>query len=66
MNPHVQRILQSKADFRKVLANRPLNEKLAMLDALRERELFIRQCASPATATSQMPDKPVDRTLTKN
>lgn len=35
-------ILQSKRDFRRRLAARPIAEKLAMLDALRERALAIR------------------------
>jgi len=36
------RILQSKRDFRQRLAARPIAEKLALLDALRERALAIR------------------------
>jgi hypothetical protein len=36
------RILRSKRDFRQRLAARPIAEKLAMLDALRERALAIR------------------------
>lgn len=36
------KILQSKRDFRQRLAARPIAEKLAMLDALRERSLAIR------------------------
>ena len=35
------KILQSKRDFRKRLAARPIAQKLAMLDALRERALAI-------------------------
>lgn len=35
-------ILQSKRDFRQRLAARPIAEKLALLDALRERALAIR------------------------
>ena len=35
--------LQSKREFRQRLAARPIAEKLAMLDALRERTLAIRQ-----------------------
>jgi hypothetical protein len=36
------KILQSKREFRQRLAARPIEEKLAMLDALRERALAIR------------------------
>jgi hypothetical protein len=36
------RILQSKREFRRHLAARPIEEKLAMLDALRERALALR------------------------
>ena len=36
------KILQSKRAFRQRLAARPIEEKLAMLDALRERALAIR------------------------
>lgn len=40
------RILQSKRDFRQRLAARPIAEKLALLDALRERALAIRPTRS--------------------
>lgn len=40
------KILESKRQFRKRLAARPIAEKLAMLDALRERELAIRASRS--------------------
>ncbi len=36
------KILQSKREFRQRLAARPVAEKLAMLDDLRERQLAIR------------------------
>jgi hypothetical protein len=38
----IAKILQSKREFRQRLAARPIEEKLAMLDALRERALAIR------------------------
>jgi len=41
------RILRSKRDFRQRLAARPVAEKLAMLDALRERALAIRATRPP-------------------
>ena len=43
------KILQSKREFRQRLAALPIEEKLAMLDALRERALAIR----PARSKSQ-------------
>ena len=42
------KILQSKREFRQRLAARPITEKLALLDALRERALAIRP-ARPAS-----------------
>ena len=42
------KIVQSKREFRQRLAARPIAEKLALLDALRERALAIRP-AQPAT-----------------
>ena len=44
------KILQSKREFRQRLAARPIAEKLAMLDALRERALAIR----PGRPASEM------------
>jgi hypothetical protein len=46
------KILESKRDFRRQLAARPIAEKLAMLDALRERELAIRQAGQPETEST--------------
>jgi hypothetical protein len=46
------RILESKRAFRRQLAARPIAEKLAMLDALRERELAIRQAGQPVVTES--------------
>ena len=40
-----KRMLESKLALRRKLANRPLAEKLEMLDALRERALDIRKAA---------------------
>jgi hypothetical protein len=37
------KILQSKREFRRRLAARPIEEKLALLDALRERALALRE-----------------------
>ena len=40
------KIMQSKREFRQRLAARPIAEKLAMLDALRQRALAIRPARS--------------------
>jgi hypothetical protein len=39
-------ILDSKRKFRKLIAAKPIEEKLAMLDALRERSLTLRPARS--------------------
>lgn len=46
MSFDLQRILDSKRALRRNLAARPLVEKLAMLDALRDRMRTIRQAAT--------------------
>jgi hypothetical protein len=51
------KILQSKREFRQRLAARPIEEKLAMLDDLRERALAIRP-SPPATGSHGMRDEP--------
>lgn len=48
MKLNLAKILKSKRELRRQLAARPIAEKLAMLDALRERELAIRQSGRPA------------------
>jgi len=45
-----ERIGESKRDFRRRLASRPIAEKLRLLDSLRERMLAIRR-GSNAVAT---------------
>ncbi len=42
MNFDMEKVLQSKNAMRRALASRSLSEKLAMLDALRERTLSLR------------------------
>lgn len=42
MSFDLAKILRSKREFRQRMAARPIEEKLAMLDALRERALAIR------------------------
>jgi len=44
------KILQSKREFRQRLAVRPIEEKLTMLDALRERALTLRSARSSTEA----------------
>jgi hypothetical protein len=51
MSFDLQKILESKQALRRDLATRPIEEKLRMLDALRERELAIRgQSSTPGSA----------------
>lgn len=41
----LKKMLESKKALRRKLANQPLTEKLAMLDALQERALALREAA---------------------
>jgi hypothetical protein len=52
------KILKSKREYRVQLAARSIAEKLAMLDALRERELAIRQSGRPAAESSVLHEDP--------
>ncbi len=47
----LQQIIESKRTWRRALAQRPVAEKLAMLDALRDRARTIRAAASRPEAT---------------
>jgi hypothetical protein len=47
----LQRILESKRALRRHLASRPVAEKLAMLDALRDRLRTIREAATRKEST---------------
>ncbi len=47
----LQRILESKRALRRSLAQRPVAEKLALLDVLRDRALAIRAAAKRQGAT---------------
>jgi hypothetical protein len=51
------KIRQSKREFRQRLAARPIEEKLALLDALRERALAIRPDRA-ATAAGRLREAP--------
>ena len=55
----LKRMLESKKALRSKLAARPLAEKLAMLDALRERALAIREAAGSMRhpAVREAPEK---------
>ena len=44
----LEKMLQSKRAMRRDLAARPIAEKLAMLDAMRERTLSLRAATRPA------------------
>lgn len=57
MSFDLAKILQSKREFRQRLAARPIVEKLAMLDALRERALAIRP-TRPATDAGALREEP--------
>ena len=52
------KILQSKREFRQDLAARPVEQKLAMLDALRERTLAIRPARPEAGAGAPVETAP--------
>ena len=57
----LQRILESKRALRRNLASRPVTEKLAMLDALRDRARTIRAaatCKEPAVSPASAPESP--------
>lgn len=46
MTFNLQHIIESKRAYRRALAQRPVAEKLAMLDALRDRARTLRAAAS--------------------
>jgi hypothetical protein len=48
----LNKILEGKRALRRDLAARPIAEKLALLDTLRERELAIRPVGQPAVTES--------------
>ncbi len=54
MSFDLEKILQSKRAFRQRLAARPIEEKLAMLEALRERQLAIQGGAARAGTDSSV------------
>lgn len=54
----LQQILASKRDFRRALATRAISEKLAMLDALRDRALALRAARTSTTDTATLQEDP--------
>ncbi len=55
----LKRVLESKKALRRKLAGRPVAEKLAMLDALRERALALREAGDHMrhSAVREIPEK---------
>ena len=59
------KILQSKRAFRQRLAARPIEEKLALLDAMRERTLALRESGVTREAGVLKEDAPTYRAPSK-
>jgi hypothetical protein len=57
MNPDLQKVLESKAAYRRKLAALPIGEKLSLLDAMRERAISIRN-ATPASGSGVLHEDP--------
>ena len=53
----IQRILESKKEFRRGLAALPISEKLRLLDALRERQLTLGSGSSVRLNDGSRPDR---------
>ena len=53
----IQKILESKREFRRGLAALPISEKLRLLDALRERQLTLGSGSSVRLADGSRPDR---------
>jgi len=62
MNFDLDRILESKRALRRDLAQRPVAEKLRMLDAMREREISIRANAKRSESAS-LPEEDAPRSV---
>ena len=59
------KILQNKNEFRQRLAARPIEEKLAMVDALRERALVLRPMPSASQSGALHEEPPPYRSSGK-
>lgn len=62
----LQRILESKRALRRSLAQRPVAEKLALLDGLRERTRSIRAAATARAATVAAESPPEESAQPRN
>jgi len=62
----LQRILESKRALRRSLAQRPVAEKLALLDVLRDRARVIRAAATGRAATVVRETPSEDRAQPRN
>ncbi|HMP81464.1 MAG TPA: hypothetical protein PKA41_02005 [Verrucomicrobiota bacterium] len=62
----LSKILQSKRTFRRRVASLPIEEKLAMLDALRERTLALRESQSGTAGGAMREESPVYRAKRKS
>jgi hypothetical protein len=60
------KIIQNKRDFRQRLAARPIEEKLAMLDALRARTIALRGSRAESQPGTLREEPPAYRTRPKN
>jgi len=65
MSFDLARILQSKRAFRQRLAARPIEEKLAMLDALRARAIALRESRPAGDADALREEPPTYRAKPK-
>ena len=65
MTFNLTKILQSKRAFRQRLAARPIEEKLALLDAMRERTLALRESSVTREAGVLKEDAPTYRAQSK-
>ena len=65
MSFDVQKIFEGKRAFHRNLAERPIAEKLRILDALRERELAIRGRTGQSGMTALREEPMPNRTGTK-
>lgn len=59
LTSHLERVLKSKQQFRRQLADLPITEKLRLLDALRERALDI-QASKPRPTIATGKSRPGD------
>ena len=63
MSFDLEKVIESKRALRRDLADRPLAEKLRMLDALRERALALRAATPGSPETDALRETPApDRT----